>query len=147
MEGKSWEYRFFVDFEGNLANPAVKNCDQRSAGRSEKLKNPWKLLKGAEKMRTNELMLYKSMEHGEILDNITFLMENYDNEYYNREDLKSLLFECIHELLELSVRHGFEGNLWHTYLTFLLASDENAYSTSCEIVGAVEGRYQRYCAA
>ena len=27
----------------------------------------------------------------------------------------------------------------HTYLTFLLASDENAYSTSCEIVGAVEG--------
>ena len=90
-------------------------------------------------MRTNELMLYKSMEHGEILDNITFLMENYDNEYYNREDLNSLLFECIHELLELSVRHGFEGNLWHTYLTFLLASDENAYSTSCEIVGAVEG--------
>lgn len=90
-------------------------------------------------MRTNELMLYKSMEHGEILDNITFLMENYDNEYYNREDLKSLLFECIHELLELSVRHGFEGNLWHTYLTFLLASDENAYSTSCEIVGAVDG--------
>ena len=66
-------------------------------------------------------------------------MENYDNEYYNREDLKSLLFECIHELLELSVRHGFEGNLWHTYLTFLLASDENAYSTSCEIVGAVDG--------
>lgn len=96
-------------------------------------------MKGAGKMRTNELMLYKNMEQGEILGNITFLMENYDNEYYNREDLKSLLFECIHELLELSVSHGFEGNLWHTYLTFLLASDENAYSTSCEIVGAVEG--------
>lgn len=90
-------------------------------------------------MRTNELMLYKNMEYGELLKNMTFLMENYNNEYYNREDLKSLLFECIHELLELSVSHGFEGNLWHTYLTFLLASDENAYSTSCEIVGAVEG--------
>ena len=24
MEGKSWEYRFFIDFEGNLADPAVK---------------------------------------------------------------------------------------------------------------------------
>ncbi len=90
-------------------------------------------------MRTNELILYKNMEYGELLDNMTFLMENYDNEYYNQEDLKSLLFECIHDLLELSVSHGFEGNLWHTYLTFLLASDENAYSTSCEIVGAVEG--------
>ena len=26
-----------------------------------------------------------------------------------------------------------------TYLTYLLASDENAYSTSCEIVGAIDG--------
>ena len=26
MEGKSWEYCFFIDFEGNLADPAVKNA-------------------------------------------------------------------------------------------------------------------------
>lgn len=26
VEGKNWEYRFFVDFEGNLADPAVKNA-------------------------------------------------------------------------------------------------------------------------
>ena len=90
-------------------------------------------------MRTNELMLYKNMEYGEILKDMTFLMENHGNDYYNREDLRSLLFECVNELLELSVSHGFEGNLWHTYLTFLLVNDENAYSTSCEIVGAVEG--------
>ena len=25
-EGKQWEYRFFVDFEGNMAQPAVKNA-------------------------------------------------------------------------------------------------------------------------
>ena len=90
-------------------------------------------------MHTNELMLYKNMEYGEILQDMTFLMENYNNEYYNREDLRSLFFECINELLEISVSHGFEGNLWHTYLTFLLSNDENAYSTSCEIVGPVEG--------
>lgn len=94
-------------------------------------------------MRTNELMLYKNMEYGDILQDMTFLMENYDNEYYNIEDLRSLLFECINELLEISVSHGFEGNLWHTYLTFLLASDENAYSTSCEIVGEVKGSINR----
>lgn len=90
-------------------------------------------------MRTNELMLYKNMEYGGLLRDMTFLMENYDNDYYNKEDLKALLFECINQMLELSVSHGFEGNLWHTYLTYLLASDENAYSTSCEIVGPVEG--------
>ena len=83
------------------------------------------------------------MEHGRILKNMTFLMENCGNDYYNREDLRSLLFECMNEILEISASHGFEGNLWHTYLTFLLVNDENAYSTSCEIVGEIDGSINR----
>ena len=39
-------------------------------------------------MRTNELMLYKHMENGQILQDITFLIENYQNDYYNMEDIK-----------------------------------------------------------
>lgn len=34
-------------------------------------------------MRTKELMLYKHMEDGQILTDMTFLMENYDNDSYN----------------------------------------------------------------
>lgn len=49
-------------------------------------------------MRTNELMLYKNMEYGEILKDITFLIDHYESEYYNREDLRALLFDCINEL-------------------------------------------------
>lgn len=90
-------------------------------------------------MRTNELMLYKHMEEGQILQDMTFLMENFNNDYYNLEDMKGLLFDCINEILEMSSQYGFEGNLWHTYLTYLLASHENAYSSSCEIVGPVDG--------
>ena len=90
-------------------------------------------------MRVNELMLYRHIEEGQILMDMTFLMENYKNDDYEKEDLRSLLFDCINGMIEMAVSHGFEGNLWHTYLTFLLASDENAYSTSCEIVGEIEG--------
>ena len=90
-------------------------------------------------MRVNELMLYRHMEQGQVLNDMAFLMENYDNEYYNKEDLRGLLFDSVNEILELAVSHGLTGNLWHDYLTFLLASDENAYSTSCEIVGAING--------
>lgn len=90
-------------------------------------------------MRVHELIIYKNLEQEQILNDMTFLMENYDNEYYNEEDLKSLLFACTGSILELCVDHGFEGNLWHDYLTFLLANDENAYSTSCEIVGETGG--------
>ena len=94
-------------------------------------------------MRTNELMLYKHMGEGQILQDMTFLMENYSNDYYNIEDMKGLLFESVNEILEMSAEYGFEGNLWHTYLTYLLASHENAYSTACEIVGAVDGSINR----
>ncbi len=90
-------------------------------------------------MRTDELMLYKHMEHEEILTNMTFLMNHCESEYYNKEDMRALLFECINQILELANSHGFEGNLWHNYLAFLLANDENAYSTECEIVGEIEG--------
>ena len=90
-------------------------------------------------MRTNELMLYKHMEEGQILQDMTFLMENYQNDYYNMEDMKGLLYDAVNEILEMAVSHGFEGDLWHNYLTYLMASHENAYSTSCEIVGPVDG--------
>ena len=90
-------------------------------------------------MRVNELMIYKNIEEGEVLQDMAFLMENYDSDFYNQEDLKGLLFDTANQILELAVSHGFEGNLWHTYLTFLLANHENAYSTSCEIVGEIQG--------
>ncbi len=90
-------------------------------------------------MRTNQLILYKNMEHGDLLRDMTFLMENCEKEYYNKDDLVGLLYECMNTLLEMTASHGFEGNLWHNYLTFLLANDENAYSTACEVVGEVNG--------
>ena len=35
--------------------------------------------------------------------------------------------------------HGIEGNVWHFFLAYVLANHENAFSTSCEIRGHVEG--------
>lgn len=90
-------------------------------------------------MRTEELMLYKNMEQEDALRDITFLMNHCQSEYYNKEDLKALFFDCMNQILELANSHGFEGNLWHNYLTFLLVNDENAYSTECEIVGEIGG--------
>ena len=38
VEGRSWEYRFFVDFEGNLEEPAVKNTIRALREESRSLK-------------------------------------------------------------------------------------------------------------
>ena len=93
-------------------------------------------------MRTDELMLYKHMEYGSILYDMSFLVENYKKEVYEKQELRKNWFDVINRLVEMAVSHGFEGNLWQTYLTFLLANDENAYSTECEMVGAAQGSIQ-----
>ena len=56
-----------------------------------------------------------------------------------REKIKEMLFFVHSRLIDLASAYGFEHNLWHNYLTFLLVNNENAYSTSCEIVGPVKG--------
>lgn len=86
-----------------------------------------------------ELVLYKNFELGEVFYDFTWLMENYEDEYYNKEDKDALYYECVNGLLELAASHGFEGNLWHNYLTFLMINNENAYSTACEMKGTVKG--------
>lgn len=91
---------------------------------------------------TNNLILYKvceESENGSLFYDFTWIMENYRNEYYNREDVEGLMYECLNRLTELAASHGFVGNLWHSFLTFLLVNSENAYSRACEIRGAVEG--------
>lgn len=90
-------------------------------------------------MRTEELLLYRHMEHGDILFEMSSLMQDYKDPTWEMERLRSTFYECVNGLLEMAASHGFEGNLWHNYLTFLLANDCNAYSTACEIVGTIEG--------
>lgn len=90
-------------------------------------------------MREEQLIVYKPAEEETLLSDMVWLMENYKDEYYNKEDKEALAYECMHRLLEFGGSHGFCGNLWHCYLTNLLVNHENSYSRSCEIRGAVEG--------
>ena len=47
------------------------------------------------------LILYKDFENGKLFYNMTWIMENYENEYYNKEDVESLLYESLNQLMEL----------------------------------------------
>lgn len=94
-------------------------------------------------MREQELIVYKNFEDGELLYDMAFLMEHYKDEYYNREDMAALFYDCINRLIDLAGSHGFHGNLWHCYLANLLVNNENSYSKACEIRGEVEGTINR----
>lgn len=88
---------------------------------------------------TNNLILYKEFEDGNLFYDFAWIIENYQNEYYNKEDVEGLFYDCLKRLMELAESHGLEGNLWHSFVAYLLVNNENAYSRACEIRGAVEG--------
>ena len=88
--------------------------------------------------RIAECILYRDFEDGEILEKLTNIIGNIQND----EPVVSLtgdFYACLNRLVEMANRYGLSGNLWHAYLTFLLINKENAFSTACEIVGKVEG--------
>ena len=45
----------------------------------------------------------------------------------------------MRRLLELGTDYGFDKNLWRDYLTFLLITNENPFTLTCEKVGANDG--------
>ncbi len=90
-------------------------------------------------MREQELIVYRELADGQLLYDMTWLMEHYKDEFYNKEDMSALLYECIHELIDLAGNYGFSGNLWHCYLANLLVNNENSYSKACEIRGEIPG--------
>lgn len=88
---------------------------------------------------TKNLILYKNWEYGELFDSFTWLIENYRNISTDRGEAEALFYRCIGQLTELAASHGFEGNLWHYFIAFLLVNHENAYSRACEIRGGIGG--------
>lgn len=87
----------------------------------------------------SEFIVYRNFDQGQILEDMTWIMEHCGNDYYNVEDVRGLFYDCVHGLVELAGNYGFEDNLWHAYLTYLLVNNENTFSTACEIVGPVGG--------
>ena len=50
---------------------------------------------------SGELILYKNFENGELFYNFTWILENYDSEFYNRSDIVELYYRCLNQLIEL----------------------------------------------
>lgn len=86
-----------------------------------------------------ECILYRDFQQGDILRDMSAALEICCKEPEDPDKSKTLFYSCMNRLVEMAGTYGFTGNLWHNYLTFLLANHENAFSTACEITGQAEG--------
>lgn len=87
-------------------------------------------------MKTEQLILYRDFEEGDLLTDMVWLAENYADDFYNLSDKAGLLYDCMHRLLDMAGRYGFYGNLWHCYLANLLVIRKTAIAAARKSVAA-----------
>ena len=85
---------------------------------------------------TRKLMVYRNFKHQKLFDDFEWLIVHADDDYFNKI---ALLYESVNELLNLADTYGFEGNLYHNFLGFILANNENVFTKASEILGAPQG--------
>ena len=96
---------------------------------------------------TSKLIIYRNIGEDSILFKLADICRRfYEGEFgeYDREQLTTDIFAQIHRLLEVSTKYGFDNNLWHNYLAFLLATTENPFTLVSEKVGANEGTVNEF---
>ena len=91
-----------------------------------------------------KLVLYRDLGEDSILGKLSRIFEDFDRGESSREELITRIYEQIKALLDLSTLYGFDKNLWHNYLTFLLLTNENSFSMTSEKVGASEGSVNHF---
>ena len=87
----------------------------------------------------SKLLIYGDMPKDSILMELSDIYKNMDQKTQSKDELVTRVFTQIKHLLQVATDYGFDKNLWHNYLTFLLITDENPFSLTCEKVGAHQG--------
>ena len=99
----------------------------------------------------SKLLLYSAIDADSILGKLAAIFEDWQEERVGKDALRRRVLVEIKRLLDLATENGFDENLWHNYLSYLLMSAENSFSLSCERVGALDGSVNHFakrdCAA
>lgn len=85
------------------------------------------------------LVVYRNIAPNSILFCLAERIREFDSGTYVKENLTAAIYSQIHRLLDVATIYGFDKNLWHNYLAYLLATTENPFSLSCEKTGARDG--------
>ena len=86
-----------------------------------------------------KLVLYRDLGEDSILMKLSGIFEDFDLKRCENAELCARIYDQIKRLLDLATSYGFDKNLWHNYLAFILITNENSFSITSEKVGANDG--------
>ncbi len=102
--------------------------------------------------KISKLVIYRNLEKDSILFSLAGIFEIWDKRPVGQPDINSIskeeivtkIYVQINRLLDLATEFGFDINLWHNYLAYILATNENPFSITCEKVGAQQGTVNQF---
>ncbi|MBE6971617.1 MAG: ATP-binding protein [Ruminococcaceae bacterium] len=92
----------------------------------------------------SRLLLYSDLGENEILVCLARILRDWERGGCDRDELAGRINAQVKRLLDLSTACGFNKNLWHCYLTWLLMTNHNSFTATCERVGAREGSVNNF---
>ena len=87
----------------------------------------------------SKLLIYGHQPKDSILMELSSIIREFKGENYKKDEIITRIYHQVKRILEVSTDYGFDRNLWHNYLTYLLITNENPFSLTCEKVGANDG--------
>lgn len=90
------------------------------------------------------LVLYRDLGADSILYKMAEIFHDKDYKLASDEELVSRIYQQIKRLLDVATSYGFNRNLWQDYLAFLLITNENSFTLTCEKVGAGDGTVNKF---
>ena len=92
----------------------------------------------------DHLLLFSDLGEDEILVRLAEIFRDWEKGGWDRDELTGRIYRQIKRLLDLSTVCGFDRNLWHCYLTWLLVTNRNSFTQTCERMGAGDGSVNRF---
>ncbi len=88
---------------------------------------------------TAKLLLFSNLGEDAILTRLADIFRDWNEKKADKPELIRRIYAQVKRLLDLATLYGFDRNLWQNYLTFLLMTNENSFTLTCERVGAAQG--------
>lgn len=92
----------------------------------------------------SKLIIYGDLPADCILMELADICAKVKSGEYNKDELVTRVYKQVKKLLVVATDYGFDKNLWQNYLTYLLITDENPFSITCEKVGANDGSVNHF---
>ena len=92
----------------------------------------------------SKLIMYRELGEKSIITGFANIIRDLVEGDSTQSELINRIYAQIHELLKVSTSYGFDKNLWHDYLAFVLMTNENPFSLTSEGLGAANGSVNEF---